>query len=89
MKSKKLTLISIFLEKEKIFWKRIEMLTNEKANVLSKFLAILGVSFCRYGATVMHFLFECSMFVFNREQFKKNLKVLDYKTKVIFQNLKQ
>lgn len=87
MKSRKLTLIKIFLEKEKLFWKRISLLTKADANILAKFLAILGVGFCRYGATVMHFFFELFMYLFNRKQFKKNLKVLNYKTQVVFQNL--
>jgi hypothetical protein len=80
-------LFCIFWEKEKLFWKRIKLLTQSEENVMAKALAIIGILFCRYGATGFHFLFECSMFVFNKEQFEKNLKVLNYKTKMEFKNL--
>lgn len=87
MKTKRLTLIKVFLRKEKLFWKRINSLVQTKANILSKILAILLVSICRYGGTIMHLFFECSLYLFDREQFRKNMKVLNYKTEIVFRNL--
>lgn len=76
---KKANLLKLFVQKERIFWKRNKTFFLEqtgKSDKLSAFLVILFVYPAHYCFALMHFAFELFMWIFNQKQFQKNLKTL-------------
>ena len=76
---KDLNLIQITRKKEVKFWKRTwEM--HKRFNWLGKILifpgSIILIAIGHYCFTLMHFLFECFLWVFFNSQFKANMKKL-------------
>ena len=73
---KKTNLIKVFLLKEKKFWKRTWDM-HKKFNWLGKLsvflVSLIIITIAHYSFALMHFLFECFLWLFMRGQFKLNL----------------
>ncbi len=78
-----MTLLAIFGKKELIHWSRMKILFNEMEDFGGKFIAypilVILLSFFHYCFSGMHLLFELFLYLFNRKQFKQNLKSLTLK----------
>lgn len=71
----KTNLIKIFFEKEKAFWKRTWTM-KKKLNWIGFIIAVILISIGHYGFALMHFLFECFLWIFWRAMFRANLQKL-------------
>lgn len=81
-KQKSLNLIRIFLLKEKVFWKRTwEM--RKKAGWLGFLIAIPLLTVAHYAFALMHFLFECFLWITMRAQYRENIKKLQVQIQTI------
>lgn len=76
-KQNKITLIGVFLKKEKIHWRKMKQMFSKFKTTASKIVAFpiitLLVSIGHYCFAIMHFLFEVFLWVFLKDQFKLNL----------------
>lgn len=94
MGNHKITLLRIFLMKEKIHWQRIGKLWLEMnweiGGILVAFpiIAIL-VCFAHYAFSFMHTAFEIFMYFTKREQFNANMKNIYEKTNAILNPKKE
>jgi hypothetical protein len=70
--SKQLNLIRAFGHKEKVFWKRTYGMT--KRSWVAFILAIPFITVAHYAFATMSFLFELSLWVRKKPQFKINLQ---------------
>lgn len=73
---KKYNLIQLFGLKEGVFWKRTFTM-HKKFNWVGKLsmfpIALFLISLAHYAFAVMHFLFECFLFIVHKGQFQINL----------------
>jgi len=73
---KKTNLIKTVFKKEKIFWRRNQKMRKELSWV-GFIIALIFIVLGRIAIVSMSFLFECTMWIFNRNQFKMNLQKLN------------
>jgi hypothetical protein len=77
MKKEKISLIKLYLFKERVHYKRIKLGFLHFKGLLGKILGggILAVliTISHYIFAFPHFIFECAMWVFVRGQFKMNM----------------
>ena len=72
-------LIICFLHKEGIYWRRMwNMKKKKNANWIKWGISTFFVTLFHYAYALMHFLFECFLYVFNRKQFTQNLDKLNH-----------
>ena len=79
MKTKSLNLIKVFGRKEAKFWKRT-MTMKQRMNWFGFIIGLIFISIGHYAFALMHFLFECFLFVAMRPQFKANLNKMYLQT---------
>lgn len=72
MKNKSLNLIKVFGLKEAKFWKRTWTM-RQKMNWIGFGIALVFITVAHYLFSIMHFLFECFLWVVMRPQFKANM----------------
>lgn len=65
-------LIRIFGLKEVKFWKRTWSM-RKKLSWIGFGIALIFITISHYAFALMHFLFECFLFLFMRSQFKANM----------------
>lgn len=65
-------LIRIFGLKEAKFWKRTWSM-RKKLSWVGFGIALIFITIAHYAFALMHFLFECFLFLFMRSQFKANM----------------
>ena len=70
---KSLNLIRIFLLKERVFWNRTWTM-RKRTGWLGFLIGLLFITVAHYAFAIMHFLFECFLWVVKRPQFKVNLQ---------------
>lgn len=74
-KQKSLSLIKIFLLKEGVFWKRTWSM-RKKSGWFGFIIALPFLTLAHYAFALMHFLFECFLWIVMRPQFRANLQKL-------------
>lgn len=83
MENKKLTLLTIMWNKEKIHWSRMLKLFIKMdtfgAKIISYPIIVLLVSFGHYAFMFMHTSFELVLFFMNKPHFIKNLNTINNK----------
>lgn len=72
-KQKSLSLIKVFILKEKDFWKRTWTM-RKKSGWLGFIIAIPFLTIAHYAFALMHFLFECFLWLTMKPQFRSNMK---------------
>jgi len=77
IKKKSLNLIKVFGFKEAKFWKRTWTM-KYRLNWIAFAIALIFIALAHYAFALMHFLFECVLFVVMRPQFKANLNKMYY-----------
>ena len=65
-------LLKVVAKKEKVHWKRI-VLMKEKIGWIGFIILTILISIWHYMVALMHFLFECFLFVVYRSQFDTNM----------------
>ena len=77
MKRKKSpNLIRVFLLKEKVFWKRTWTM-RKRLSWFGFAIGIIFIALFHYAFALMHFLFECFLWLAMRPQFKANMRKLE------------
>lgn len=71
--NKSLNLIKVFVLKESKFWKRTWTM-RKKLSWMGFGIAIIFIAIAHYAFALMHFLFECFLWVVVRPQFKANIE---------------
>ena len=71
----KTNLVKLFLKKEGIFWKRTWTM-RKKLNWFGFAIALLLITIGHYAFALMHFLFECFLWITWRPMFRANLQKL-------------
>lgn len=71
-KNRSLNLIRVFALKEVKFWKRT-MTMRQRLNWFGFGIALAFITVAHYAFALMHFLFECFLWVVMRPQFKANM----------------
>ena len=74
-------LIKVFGLKEKAFWKRTWTM-RKKLSWVGFGLALIFITVAHYAFALMHFLFECFLWVVMKPQFKANLRKLQLQAQV-------
>lgn len=71
------SLLNITIKKEIIHRKRMGKLFKDMTGIGGIFIAypllVIIISLCHYAFAIMHTLFEFTLFIFNRKQFKENM----------------
>ena len=74
-------LLKVFWNKEKIYWKRILGVWKRCKTIMGKtigfLIVVILVSIAHYAFALMHFSFECFLWIFNRKQYENNLYRLE------------
>ena len=77
MENKRITLISLYLLKERVHWTRMQIGFRHFKGFLGKLigggLLLILTTIFHYIFAVPHFIFECFMWLFVREQFILNM----------------
>ena len=71
-KKNSLNLIKIFFLKEGVFWERTWQM-KDKLGWVGFFIALIFIAIFHYLFAIMHFLFECFLWLTKRSQYKRNL----------------
>ena len=72
-------LIKVFGRKEAIFWKRTWSM-KKQLNWIGFRIALIFITLAHYAFVIMHFLFECLLFIIMRPQFKANINKMYLQT---------
>ena len=80
-------LIKVFLLKEKAFWRRTWNMHKQFKGFWKFFplgfpLALTIITVAHYAFALMHFLFECFLWLVLRPQFKANMRKLQLQAQV-------
>lgn len=86
------SLIYLMLKKEIVHYKRMIALFSEMKEFGAKFIAFpiifCIITFLHYCFASMHFLFEATMYVFQKTKFKQNMELMHKKTDKILNEMK-
>lgn len=80
----RVTLLQIFLTKEKVYWNRmLEMRKKKKLNIFMWIIITFIISILHYCFAFMHTMLDMYLLIFNKTKFKNNLLKEAVKLKLI------